>query len=106
MATPRHAPAHLSPDARALYLSVVADYQLEPWHLGLLLKAFEALGRADQARDEIGSGPLLVKSRLGELRPNPLLAVERDSRARFAALMRQLGLDMSDGPAPATRPRR
>jgi hypothetical protein len=82
-------------------------YELEPHHLALLVKALEASDRADEARDEIGAGSLAVQSRLGELKPHPLLAVERDSRAAFGTLMKQLGLDIEGPPPPSSRkPRR
>lgn len=106
MTTPTKAPRHLSAAGRKLYLSITADYQLEAHHLAILTKALEALGRADQAREEIATGPLLVTSRLGEQRPHPLLAVERDARAQFGTLMKQLGLDIEGPPAPSTRNRR
>ena len=100
------APRQLNAAAKALYLSVMADYDLEPFQIAILTKALEALGRADQAREEIAAGPLMVTSRLGELRPHPLLAIERDSRAQFGTLMKQLGLDIDGPPAPSTRSRR
>jgi P27 family predicted phage terminase small subunit len=106
MTRPTRSPAHLSPAGRKLFTSVMDAYILEPRHVAVLVKAIEAHDRAEQARTEIGAGPLMVASRLGELRPHPLLAVERDSRAQFGTLMKMLGLDIDGPPAPSTRNRR
>ena len=104
MSTPK-APAHLSPAARRLYGQIVADYVLEPHSIAVLVKSLEAFGRADQARDEIGAGPLMVESRLGEPKPHPLLAVEREARAQFFQGLKQLGLDLDQRVGASTRRR-
>ena len=96
-------PRHLSRGARRLFAEIVSRYELEAHHTALLIKSLEAFDRAEQARTEIGAGPLAVLSRLGELKPHPLLAVERDNRAQFAGLMRQLGLDIEGPPPPSAR---
>ncbi len=101
MTPPIRPPSHLSKPSKALYIDVMGSYLLEPHHVALLVKALEARDRADQARAEIGRGPLMVTSRLGEQKPHPLLTVERDARAQFGTLMKQLGLDI-DGP-PSNR---
>jgi phage terminase small subunit len=102
MRAPRPA-AHLSEPSRRLYRQILACYELEAHHLAVLTKALEALDRADQARAEIGTGPLAITSRLGEVKPHPLLAVERDARAQFGTLMKQLGLDVEGPPPPRSR---
>jgi phage terminase small subunit len=102
MTTPR-APEHLSDYARRLYGQITKAYELEPHHLAVLTKALEALDRADQARVEIGAGALAIKTRLGEAKPHPLLAVERDARAQFGTLMKLLGLDIEGPPPPSNR---
>jgi P27 family predicted phage terminase small subunit len=96
-------PAHLSLAARRLWAAILGTYELEPHHRALLTKALEAMDRADQARAEIGAGPLLITSRLGALVPHPLLSVERDARAQFATIMRGLGLDVEGPPPPSSR---
>jgi P27 family predicted phage terminase small subunit len=100
---PVRAPRHLSESSRKLYADVFRSYELEPHHLAILVKALEALDRADQAREEIGAGPLMVESRLGEPKPHPLLAVERDARGQFNQLMKALGLDIEGPPPPSAR---
>lgn len=96
-------PRHLTATARRLYAAIVEGYALEPHHLAILTKALEAFDRAEQARAEIGAGPLMVTSRLGEAKVHPLLAVERDARAQFGQLMRSLGLDLEGPPPPSAR---
>ena len=103
MTAPIRAPRHLSAPARRLFADVVGTYVLEPHHVALLTKALEAFDRAEQARAEIGKGPLMVQSRLGELKPHPLIGVERDARAQFFVALRQLGLDIDGPPSPSTR---
>ena len=95
-------PGHLSASARALYGQVMGAYLLEPHHRAILVKSLEALDRSAQARAEIGDGPLLVTSRLGDVKAHPLLAVERDNRSAFLAGIKQLGLDLDALPAPST----
>jgi P27 family predicted phage terminase small subunit len=93
--TTHRAPAHLSDSSRRLYGQITGNWILESHHLAILTKALEALDRADQARAEIGTGPLMVESRLGEMKSHPLLAVEREARAQFGTLLKQLGLDLT-----------
>lgn len=103
MTRPMRAPRQLSTSSRRLFAEVISSYVLEPHHLAILTKALEALDRADQARSEIAAGPLMVQSRLGEPKAHPLLAVERDARAQFGSLMKQLGLDIDGPPPPSSR---
>jgi hypothetical protein len=45
----------------------------------------------------------MVTSRLGDPKPHPLLAVERDARGQFLVAMRALGLDIEAPPPPSAR---
>jgi len=96
-------PRHLSPAARRLYAEILETYALEAHHVALLVKALEAADRADQARDVIAASGILIKSRLGEVKPNPAIAIERDSRAAFLAGIKALGLDIEGPPPPSAR---
>ena len=97
------APRHLSPSARRLYSQILENYELEPHHLAILTKALEALDRTEQARDAIAASGILIRSRLGEVKPNPAIAIERDSRAQFLAGIKALGLDIEGPPPPSAR---
>jgi phage terminase small subunit len=71
--------------------------------VAILNKALEAFDRAEQARDVIAGSGILIKSRLGEVKPNPAIAIERDSRAAFLSGIKALGLDLEGPPAPSAR---
>jgi phage terminase small subunit len=88
------APMHLSPSARRLFRAILADYVLETHQRSILIKALEASDRCDAARLLVERDGLLVESRMGESKPNPAVAIERDARAAFLAGMKQLGLDV------------
>jgi hypothetical protein len=83
---------------RTLYAAVAAAYDLEPWEEALLTEALKALDRAEQARIAIGK-ELMVPARGGEPKAHPLLLVERDARAAFARMYRQLGLEVGAMPS-------
>lgn len=87
------APEHLSLPARRLFDSIHGLYALEDHDRAVLVKALEAWDRGEQARQRIDADGLTVTSRFGEVKPHPLLTVERDARSAFLAAMRQLGLD-------------
>ncbi len=87
-------------------------YVLEAHHQAILTKALEAFDRAEQARAILASPPadptdpnappgggLVVRSRLGEHKAHPAIAIERDARAAFLTGIKQLGLDIE---APTT----
>jgi len=99
------APRHLSSAARRLFTDVVRGYALEAHHVALLVKALEAFDRAEQARVLIDAEGLIVRSRLGEARPHPAVAVERDSRAAFGTLMKLLALDVEAPSSPSQKRR-
>lgn len=100
-----NAPRHLSAAAKALYQDVAGDYQLEPHHLAILTKALEAFDRAEAARAVVERDGILTTSRLGEVKPHPAVAIERDSRTAFLAGVKQLGLDIEGPPPPSSRRR-
>lgn len=77
--------------ARELYRALVAEYAPSTSERALLIEALRALDRAESARLAVGD-QLTVTDRVGGLKAHPLLTVERDSRAAFTRLMRQLGL--------------
>lgn len=96
-------PAHLSEQASAWWHSVVSDYDLEGHHLRLLQAACEAWDRCQQAREAVAEQGLTFKDSSGNLKANPAVAIERDSRTLFARLLRELDLDATV-PAERSRP--
>jgi len=91
-------PDHLSPTMQDWWRQTVADYDLEPHHLKLLEAAADAWDRMAQARATVLADGLTVGGGTGK-RTHPAVAVERDSRAAFARLVRELDLD-EPTPAP------
>jgi phage terminase small subunit len=99
-------PQHLRKETRKFFERIVADYEMSPHHLELLRLACEALDRATEARLAVEKAGAFFKNRHGEVKPHPGLAVERDNRALFGRLLRELNLD-SEAPAEAySRPSR
>lgn len=92
------APAHLSPKSRSLWRATLAEWALEPHNAALFRLALESLDRSDEAKAIVDREGLLVIGSVGQPRPHPLLAVERDARAQCARLLGQLGLDDADSP--------
>ena len=102
MTKPTAPPKHLSSEARALWRSVLADYELERRHEAILLTALEALDRMRQAQAQLTADGLTTTDRYGGVKAHPAVVIERDSRAAFLRAMRELGLDL-EAP-PTTRP--
>lgn len=96
----RRAPAHLRPETRAWWRTVVADYSLEEHHERLLTLACEALDRGFEAREVLAREGAYFTDRFGQRRGHPALAVERDSRLAFARVLRELDLDGEPLPDP------
>lgn len=82
----------------------MAEYELEQHHERLLTAACGAWDRMTEAREAVAADGLTVEDRYGQLKPHPLLAVEKDSRIAFARLVREIDLDGE--PAPDPRPPR
>ena len=84
---------NVSKDAKKLFIQIVSTFAMEPQDEAVLAKGLEAWDRAEQAREIIQKSGILITSRLGEVKPNPAIAIERDSRAAFLSAIRQLNLD-------------
>lgn len=97
--------AHLSERAAALWRELVPRRARSPERLALLQAALEALDRADAARVALDGQPLTTTTRTsGAVHVHPLVRVERESRAAFARLWRDLALTYwvpIDGGRPA-----
>ena len=97
------APAHLEAATRDWWLSVVRTWELDEHHVRLLTLACEAWDRAEEARQRLARDGSYVRDRFRQLKAHPAVAVERDARAQFARLLRELDLDV-DGPREDVRP--
>jgi phage terminase small subunit len=90
-------PDHLSPTMQDWWRQTVADYDLEPHHLKLLEAAADAWDRMAMARATVLDEGLTVQGAHGP-KTHPAIGVERDSRAAFARLVRELDLDCPVAP--------
>jgi hypothetical protein len=86
------APPHLSDEMKNFWRTTVADYELEAHHLHVLLCACDAFDRMTEAREAVRRDGMVVQGTRGP-RPHPCLGVERDNKALFARLIRELDLD-------------
>jgi len=99
-------PKHLSSEGKGFWLTVVRDFELEDHHIRLLTAACECLDRAAEARTAVKRDGPYFKTRYGELRPHPGIAVERDQKALLARLLRELNLDTNMPAEAYSRPPR
>ena len=93
------APAHLRPETRRWYASVVAGWTLDQHHVLLLQAAAESWDQAQTARERLAIDGLTVPTKDGGCKAHPCLSAARTARAQFATLMTQLDLDDAGTPA-------
>ena len=91
------APGHLSKDARALFDSIVARYELEDEELATLTLALEAFDQAATARRRLKREGQIIEDRFDQLRPRPAVAIHRDNLATWRQLVALLGIPADDG---------
>lgn len=90
-------PKHLSAEAKRHGAALVADYgEIANDEAGrrILITALEAWDRAQACRAAIDRDGMTIPDRWGQLKPHPLLATERDSRAAYLAGLKALALDL------------
>jgi P27 family predicted phage terminase small subunit len=96
------APKHLSKEAKKIWRALIFEYNIEDIAgLKILRVALEAFDRAQSAREKIDLEGMTIKDRFLALKPHPLIACERDSRAAFLSGLKALNLDLEplrDGP--------
>jgi len=95
-------PEHLEPETAEWWLRAAQDFELEGHHERLLTGAAEAWDRAQQARRILEEEGIVVPDRFGQPKPHPAVAIERDSKALFARLLRELAFDVE--PPAESRP--
>ena len=89
------APKHLSAEAKKIFKGLVEEYQIQDVAgLRILQAALESFDRATRARKEIDKTGMCVMDKFGQVKPHPLLACERDSRAAFLAGLKALNLEI------------
>jgi P27 family predicted phage terminase small subunit len=92
---PPSAPDHLGKPEQKIWYDLFADFDLQTRAAHhVLTSALEAHQRARECRETIKTDGMTVTGRDGQLRPHPLLAVERDARQAWLAGVRALGLEL------------
>jgi P27 family predicted phage terminase small subunit len=89
------APSHLSKEAKKIWSEILAEYDIsDAAGLRILRVALESFDRAQAARTAIDKDGMTVTDKFGQVKPHPLLPIERDSRAAFLAGLKALNLDL------------
>jgi P27 family predicted phage terminase small subunit len=93
--SPGRAPSRLSTEARALWRSIVEQYNLDdPAGLAILATTCEALDRMREAQRTIKRDGATVLDRFKQPKIHPATLLERDSRAAVLAGLKALNLDL------------
>ncbi len=88
-------PSHLSLEAKKVWSEILKEYSIDDAAgLRILRVALEAFDRAQAARAAIDKEGMTVMDKFGQIKPHPLLPIERDSRAAFLAGLKALNLDL------------
>jgi P27 family predicted phage terminase small subunit len=88
-------PTTLSPESKALWTSIVTDYDVDDSAgLRFLQTACESLDLMRKAEERVEADGMTVKDRYGAIRGHPMLATIRDCRAAMLASLRALNLDI------------
>jgi P27 family predicted phage terminase small subunit len=97
-------PTTLKASGRKFWAKVHGNFEMENEHsLKLLEQAAQCLDRLDEVAMIITKEGLCTLDRFGQQRAHPAILIERDQKALFVRIIRELGLDI---PAPDTRPPR
>ena len=92
------APGHLSEDGQKKWAELIEAFLIDDAEgLEILRFGLEARDRATKAREEIDKMGMTVVDKFGQVKPHPLLATERDSRAAYLAALKQLKLEPDPG---------
>jgi P27 family predicted phage terminase small subunit len=92
--TRERAPSGLGKEGKKFWKQLSGEYDFETHHLKILENACHCLDRIEQAKEQIEKDGLYVPDRYGALKEHPAGKTERDNRALFARLLRELGLDI------------
>jgi len=87
-------PAHLTREAKKIWSELLTEYDItDAAGLRILRVSLEAFDRAQAAREQIDRDGMTVQDKFQQVKPHPLLPIERDSRAAFLAGLKALNLD-------------
>jgi hypothetical protein len=95
---------HLKPQTRRWFRDVTGRWILEQHHERILLNACEAWDRGEEARLIVDREGQTYNDRFGQPKLRPEVLVERDCKALFAKLVRELDLDLEAPKEAGSRP--
>jgi phage terminase small subunit len=98
-------PAYLSETAAAWWRRVWNRWQIGVHQRPLLDAAASCLDRIAEAQRILHDEGLVTHDRFGQAKGHPACLIERDSKALFARLFRELALGPEDVPEAARPPR-
>lgn len=99
------APDHLSTESQAWHSRLVSEYGItDDGGLLLLQTAMEAFDRMRECQKAISKDGAQVKDRFEQLKPHPLLSVERDARSQLLAALKAMNLDLEPLKSAPGRP--
>lgn len=88
-------PKHLSTEARTIWKEILSEYDIQDSAgLRILRVSLESFDRAQVARKQIDKEGMTVTDKFNQVKPHPLLPIERDSRAAFLSGLKCLNLDL------------
>lgn len=88
-------PKSLSPVAKDWWRRLHSEFDLSDEAAAFLLEtALRAFDRMNQAAALVEKHGVAIADRFGQLRANPAVSAERDSRAAMLAAFKQLNLDV------------
>jgi P27 family predicted phage terminase small subunit len=89
------APSGLSPEARKWWRKIRTEYAIDdPGGLLILQALCEAFDTMREAQKILKADGMRVVDRFGQVKSNPLCAVQRDARAQVLAGLKALNLDI------------
>lgn len=94
-------PADLAGPGRAVWVDVLADYDLDVPSQSLLHEIARTVDELERLRAALDAEPTTVAGSMGQPRPNPLFDEVRKHRETLARLVKALDLPDEDEDAPA-----
>src|ERR1700740_16617 len=88
-------PKYLKGKARAFWMKVIRDFELEPFHLDLLERTASALARCEEAREVLGKEGSYYRDDKARILRHPALVTLEKSEMLFSRGVRELGLDLA-----------
>jgi P27 family predicted phage terminase small subunit len=86
------APAHLQPETREWWATIVSRYECQSHHLKLLQAAAESWDLYQKAKAVLDAEGLTYTDRWGQPTARPEVGIMRDAKLAFVRILRELNL--------------